>query len=412
MTGSTGSAPITSTRSVNWRGVRGLAVTDRVLTLFAFAFMLVVALSDSREFKNEGLLALLLVTGWTPLLVRHRWPVRALISVVVVEGVRLFTVPLISPVQFTSVPVATMVACYSLAIRRDWRTAWLYGGSAAVVLLVLGSIARPGDELAGNIFALDLVLGATAAGVLVRSRYLRLEAMEQRALLAERTKEEEARRQVASERLRMARELHDVVAHHLALVNAQSGVAEYLIHTDPEAAALALQNLTEHTRQALDELRATVGLLRQDDDADVRSPVPGLADLPNLIGLHRASDVEVSLTVTGEAQPLASLSDLAAYRIIQEALTNARKHSPGSAVQVEQTWTPSELRLQIDSGPSPVGDTGHRGPGTGHGLLGMRERALAAHGALTAEARADGGFRVVAHLPIDPEASPRTQEAP
>jgi signal transduction histidine kinase len=388
-------------RSVRWRDLRGLALTDWVMTGVALGLMITVAASDSRK-VDDGLLLVLLVAGWTPLLVRNRWPIIALFSVVAVEGIHLFAVPLVAPVEFNSVPAAVMVVCYTIGVRRDWRTAWVCGGSAALILLVLGSIARPGDQVAANMFALDLVLGATAAGVLVRSRFLRLAAMERRALLAEQTREEEARRQVASERLRMARELHDVVAHNLALVNAQSSVAEYLIRTDPEAAARALQNLTEHTRQALDELRATVGLLRQEGEAgdESRRPVSVLADLPALVERHRTSGMEVSLVVKGDAQHLPSLSDLAAYRIVQEALTNARKHAPGSDVTVELTWTAGELRLQVANGPSPVAPPEHRGEGTGHGLLGMRERAHAAHGTLSAEARPDGGFTVVAHIPI------------
>lgn len=382
--------------------VPGLTVTDRVLEVVALIFMVVSAMSSIDD-VNDGLLVLLVAAGWAPLLLRHRWPVLALVSVVAVEGIRLFAVPLVAPVEFNSIPIATMVACYSLAMQRDRWTAWIHGGAAAVVLLALGTLARPGGQLAANMFALDLVLVGTAVGVFIRGRYLRLEAMERRAVLAEEAAEEEARRQVADERLRMARELHDVIAHNLALVNAQSGVAEYLIHTDPDAAAKALKNLTEHTRQALDELRATVGLLRQDGEVGERAPMPGLVDLPTLIESHRSSGVDVSLTITGDPQTLPSLSDLAAYRITQEAMTNARKHAPGSVVEVTLAWSRGELHLQVDNTASPVAPPDHRGEGTGHGILGMRERALAAHGGLTAEPRSDGGFRVVAQLPISPQ---------
>ncbi len=364
------------------RNVPGLVVTDRVLEVVALIFM-VVAAFPSFDDTNNLALVLLVPAGWAPLLVRHRWPVLALFAVVAVEGIHLFAVELVAPVEFNSIPIATMVACYSLAMQRDRWTAWICGGAAALVLLALGTIARPGDQLAANMFALDLVLVATAVGVLIRGRYLRLEAMERRAVQAEEAAEEEARRQVADERLRMARELHDVIAHNLALVNAQSGVAEYLIHTDPEAAAKALKNLTEHTRQALDELRATVGLLRQDTDGGEeaqRVPMPGLVDLPTLIESHRSSGVDVTLTVIGEPLTLPALTDLAAYRIAQEAMTNARKHAPEAVVEVTLAWAPDELRLKVTNTASPVAPPEHRGDGTGHGILGMRERALAAHG--------------------------------
>jgi signal transduction histidine kinase len=387
--------------------VPGFAVTDRALEALALILMVVSAMSSIDD-TNTGLLALLVAAGWAPLLLRHRWPVRALVAVVAVEGVHLFAVDLVAPVEFNSIPIATMVACYSLAMQRDRWTAWVSGGVAALVLLGLGTIARPGDQLAANMFALDLVLAATAIGVLIRGRYLRLAAMERRAVQAEEAAEEEARRQVADERLRMARELHDVIAHNLALVNAQSGVAEYLIHTDPEAAAKALKNLTEHTRQALDELRATVGLLRQDTESGEearRVPMPGLVDLPTLIESHRSSGVDVTLTVIGDPKTLPALTDLAAYRIAQEAMTNARKHAPESVVEVTLAWAPDELRLKVDNTASPVAAPDHRGEGTGHGILGMHERALAAHGTLTAEPRSGGGFRVLAQLPINPQES-------
>jgi signal transduction histidine kinase len=395
-------------RFVTGRGPWGLAATDLVLLAFAAVFLMVAATSAFR-FSDETALTVVGMTAavWAPLLLTARWPVTALLLVVAAECLRLVLVPLLDPVEFTSIPVATMVATYSVAVRRDWRTAWIAGAAAAGALLVVGLLARPSSQLAANMFALDLVLVATGAGVLLRSRHHRLLALERRAVLAEQTREEEARRQVAAERLRMARELHDVVAHNLALVNAQSGVAEYLLRSDPEAAAKALHDITHHTRQALDELRATVGLLRQVEDPlesdgpDGLRPVPGLADLDDLVAVHTAAGAVVTVTVDGEPQPLTALSGLAAFRIAQEALTNAAKHAPGAVVEVRLGWSESRLEVRVENAPLPPSQRGHRGPGTGHGLVGMRERALATGGSLHTGHRPDGGFVVAAVIPVD-----------
>lgn len=400
-------------RSVTAQDLRGPAVTYRVLLIVALLFGVVLAVANSPR-VDDRVLAALVLAGWAPLLLLHRWPTGCFLAVVAVECVHVAAVPLGTPVQFTSIPITTMLASYTIASRVPWRTAWLYGGAAAGVLLLVGTFARDGERLAANMFGLDLVLGATGAGVLVRSRQLRLAAMQRRAEIAEQTKDEEARRRVAHERLRMARELHDVIAHNLALVNAQSSVAEYLIRTDPAAAEKALRNLTEHTRLALDELRSTVGLLRQVDETavgrdgvdgpggpDGRSPVHGLSDLPTLVERHGAMPGKVELAVTGQAVPLPALTDLAAYRIVQEALTNARKHAPRADIVVHVDWAADALEVKVvNRAPAPSGPIGPDS-GAGHGILGMRERAAASGGTLSAGPVPDGGWQVSAHLPTD-----------
>jgi len=217
---------------------------------------------------------------------------------------------------------------------------------------------------------------------------------------------EYASREVEGERLRIARELHDVLAHSLTLVNAQAAVADYLVRTDPQAASEVLRGMTQHTARALDELRAMVGLLRQDGDtpgggAEGLRPAPGLERLDELLDGFRAAGCDVALTVTGEPLDLPPRGDLAAYRIIQEALTNATKHAPGAPVRVTLDWGTTELTLGV-ANDRPVGlPSAHRGPGTGHGLIGMRERALAAGGSLWTGRRAGGGYLVSATLPAD-----------
>jgi len=389
----------------------GLGGTDLILVASTITLVIVSGLSEGRSARVSELSVAVVDTAmWLPLLLMARWPLAVLTAVVAAECAHLATVPLLAPVQFNSIPVAVMVAAYSVGLRREWRIAWPAGGVAALVVLSVGLAIRSSDLLAADMFAFDLILAATGTGVIVRSRQRRMLAMERRALIAEQTREEEARQRVAAERLRMARELHDVVAHNLALVNAQSSVAEYLLRSDPEAAARALNDISQHTRQALDELRATVGLLRQADEAadadadDELRPVPGLGDLDGLLAVHRASGLDVAVTAEGEAHALSTVRDLAAYRIVQEALTNARKYAPASSVRVGLRWSDTTLELRIENNAPPAGAQ-PPGAGTGHGLIGMEERAHAAGGTLEAGPRPDGGFSVVATIPLcDPEA--------
>ena len=272
----------------------------------------------------------------------------------------------------------------------------------------------------------DLPILATAFGDTVRSRRAYLAEVEARAERAERTREQEARRAVGEERLRIARELHDVVAHHITLVNAQAGVAHHLMRDNPDAAYQALGQIKETSRAALDELRATVGLLRQPDDdpAPVR-PLPGLTDLDELAGAFRASGSQVEVDWRGAPVPVATGVQLAAYRIVQEALTNARRHAPGAHVRVLLEYAAGALRITVanDAQPGPLPQTaagraarpaGKRprtsqapgaGTGTGHGLIGMRERATALGGAGRGRARPRRRVPVRAVLPMTPPTS-------
>ena len=344
------------------------------------------------------------VLAWLPLVVRTRWPLPVLVATVVVHAAQLLLLPHLDPglpspvgmAAYQPVPVATTVAAFTAAVRLPRRTAWIVGGAASVVLPLAALVGQPDDHLWTDLVMGNLVLDGTAAGALVAGRRERLahEARERAA---------HTQRAVEAERLRIAAELHDVLAHHLTLVNAQVGVADYLLASDPGAARTALHGLAEHTRQALDELRATVGLLRygvgvDGDEVDERRPVPGVDQLPELVATSRAAGSVVRVRTVGERRPLTAQADLAGYRIVQESLTNATRHAPGAAVEVRLEWTGDELRLSVANGP-PARSV-RSAPGTGHGLLGMRERAHAAGGTVTAGPTADGGYLVTAHLPV------------
>ncbi|NUT90981.1 MAG: sensor histidine kinase, partial [Saccharothrix sp.] len=222
-------------------------------------------------------------------------------------------------------------------------------------------------------------------------------------VLRRHSREEEARHRVAEERLRIARELHDVVAHHMALANAQAGTAAYLARARPDQAQRILTELTGTTSAALRELKATVGLLRQPGDGDSPpEPAPGLARLPELITAFASSGLDVRVTVEGTRRPLPPSVDLTAYRVVQEALTNVTKHAATDTAQVRLSY--GDVLLTV-----VVLNTGVLAPmGSGFGILGMRERVHAAGGDFQAGPDTGGGFTVTATLPTGapPEPGP------
>ncbi|MGW1198243.1 sensor histidine kinase [Streptomyces sp. NPDC002536] len=298
-------------------------------------------------------------------------------------------------------PAATGVALYTLALRTGRRTAWGVGAWSTALLLAASVIHNPGlDSLWQHLAIVAGLALAVAGGDAARSRSRLLASAVERAERAERTREEEARRRVTEERLRIARELHDVVAHHITLVNAQAGVAHHLMGSDPDHAYQALERIRDTSRTALDELRATVGVLRNGEAAEApREPAPALDDLGRLLDSFRHSGLDIALERTGRPAELASITDLAAYRIVQEALTNTRKHAGPVAARVRLEYRTDVLRITVeDDGPA---GTGGGGTGTGHGMIGMHERAKAAGGTFTAGPRPGGGFRITADLPLN-----------
>jgi signal transduction histidine kinase len=229
----------------------------------------------------------------------------------------------------------------------------------------------------------------------------------------------EARRIVIEERTRIARELHDVVAHRVSLMTVQAGAAKAVAAEDPEGALKAMGAVEEAGRQALDELRHLLGVLRPETDLDGLGPQPGLADLPRLVEQVRGAGLDVSLATDGVPAALPARVDLFAYRIVQEALTNVLKHAgPGAHTEVRLgadrrgivvevlddgngSEPPSAAAVPFRPAGSPVGDRQDRR--SGHGIVGMRERALLLGGTLDARPRPGGGFLVVAHLPTGGE---------
>lgn len=304
-----------------------------------------------------------------------------------------------------------MLALFWLASGTDVRTTRVYGG-VSMALVVLTGVANNHSTsmvLLRTVGPILWLLLPLVGGGRARLRQAYVESVHARAAHAERTREEEARLRVAEERMRIARELHDVVAHHMAVANAQAGTAAHLASTHPEQSQKILAELAATTSSALLELRATVGVLRQagDPDADSLEPAPGLDRLPELIAACESAGLDVSVTTEGEPRPLSPGVDLTAFRIIQEALTNATKHAGDRAAHVRLAYSDSRLLITVTNEGT---DTAPAAPGGGFGLMGMRERAHSVGGDLRAGPRPEGGFEVATALPLHSQA-PEEHEA-
>ncbi|WP_147263067.1 sensor histidine kinase [Geodermatophilus sp. TF02-6] len=296
--------------------------------------------------------------------------------------------------QPTAALVVSVVALYTVGERCSVATTALIAVVTAAVDLVALALAQ--GEIRDHALSLPgFCVAAAAVGVAVRSQRAAVEAAEARARQAEVTREEEAVRRVTDERLRIARELHDVVAHHISVINVQAGVARHLLTRSPEQAGTALGLVREASRTVLAEMSTVLGLLRTGEDENPTAPpAPGLDQLPALVQTTRAAGLQTALRVTGEPRPLPELADLAAYRVVQESLTNALKYGTGSAeLSVEHLPDAVAVEVRNPVAPEPAGAAG-----SGHGLLGMRERVTSLGGTFCAAAT-DGVFVVHAEIP-------------
>ncbi|MEU6073794.1 histidine kinase [Micromonospora sp. NPDC047074] len=325
-------------------------------------------------------------------LLRRRWPPAVLaLSTVLAVGHTAWTGSLGAAI------LATTVAAYTVATRTSRATAWL--ASAGVVVAVYAAIIIwSGEGLLGPSVGVVAWIGmAAAVGDATRSRRAYIAAVEERARRAEQTREDEARRRVVEERIRIARDLHDVVAHHIAVINVHAGLAGHTIRTRPDQAETSVRHVRQAAQTVLDELAMILSMLRQSGETDAPTdPVPGLARLGELLDSLAAAGLRVDLHQLGSARPLPEAVDQAAYRIVQEALTNAHKHGTGGTAELRIDYRPDTIVLDLGN---PTSDLTAQPEKIGHGLTGMRERALAVGGALTAGAGAPHRFHVRAVLP-------------
>ncbi|MFI9169179.1 sensor histidine kinase [Streptomyces lincolnensis] len=358
--------------------------------------------------RPSGADAVAAAAAFLLLLARRRAPLPVLALTVL--GEVAFTVLASYPSRVLK--VAALIAVYTVARTVRRRIALIAVSATALSLYAVITYATDsaaGPE-AGAVFAWTGMFAAV--GATVRTWHAYAAAMEERALRAEATKEEEARRRVAEERLRIARELHDVIAHHIALITIQAGVAGHFLRGRPDQAEVALGHIREAGRTVLDELGPLLHVLRRSgdettDEAQPAEPVPGLSRLGGLLESLTAAGLSVRHQQSGHPRPLPTAIDLAAYRVVQEGLTNAHKHGATAEADLLVDYGPDELRIRItnalDAGSYPASAA----TGTGHGLTGMRERAHALGGSLHAGAAADGRFRLTVRLPL-PAAGPPT----
>jgi signal transduction histidine kinase len=305
--------------------------------------------------------------------------------------VTLATVALLSngDMQVTASGIAGQVWVLYLVAER-------YRGWLALLLglLLAAATLGPPDPGLTNVLLLGLGVAALAVG---NSRRLRGQVIAERET-ARRVRTEAQREQAAmEERARIARELHDVVAHHVSSIAIQADTARLTTPDMPGEGGRRLEAIGQTARDALTEMRRVLGVLRTDsDDGAELAPQPGLEHLSELLDTARAAGTRVRLILEGQVLPLPPGVELTAYRIVQEALTNARRHAPGAAVDVELRYTADGLHLRVrDNGPGPADPDAD-----GHGLLGMRERAAMVGGSLRAGPAPGGGFAVEADLPV------------
>jgi signal transduction histidine kinase len=328
------------------------------------------------------------VVGCLPLVLRSRLGFAAL-APLLVPGIILILWQLEPGSTVVLIP---MVALYELATRSERRrNVWVaFEVVPCVVISVLPFADDKGELLSVVVRNTALCLLAIAAGDIVRSRR---EAVDR--VVAQ--QEEQAQRRLGEERLRIAREVHDVVAHAMVAINVQAGVAAHRLDRDPEQARSALRAIKQTSGEALSDLRATLGVLRGDDaEAPVR-PAAGLGDLDELAGGLRAAGVEVALEV-GDVGGVPAAVQSAGYRIVQEALTNVLRHADAAHVRVRVARGDQAVLVEVTDDGAGAAANG-AGGGSGSGLAGMRERAAALGGALEAGPGDGGGWRVAATLP-------------
>ena len=334
-----------------------------------------------------------------PLVLRRRWPL-VVLAVTTLHFTRYWAVGQVNEIASW---VILGVAVYSAAAYADRRRArWMCGacllwliGSGVVLSARAGPIGAVEVAAIAMFDALPFLLAWPLGAMMRRLREYRV-VLEDRNRQLDQEREVNARRAVLEERVRIARELHDVVAHHVSVIGVQAGVARRLFDRDPPEAVAAIGSVETASRQAIADLQQLVGVLRRQEEGDDLAPQPSLQRLPELVEHMRQTGLPVKLTTTGEPQQLPAGVELSAYRIIQEALTNTLKHAGPAQAAVTVRYDNGAVEVEVvddGQGPPPA----RQGTG-GKGLVGMQERVRLYGGRLEAGARPGGGFRVYAVL--------------
>lgn len=376
-------------------------LVDAVIAFGLAGLSLVAVFGGATDIGGRDPLSVaLLLLESLPLLFRRRYPVAVL---AVVFGATTAHLLLAATETSVNEGFGSLVAVYTVAERRDRRTsliaAAVVSGSFAALIIGLGGLP---DALSGLIQTELVVWLAWALGDLARTRTMFMAVVEDRARLLEAEREERARGAVTAERERIARELHDIVSHHVSVIVIQAGAALRALDRRPEQARDAIEAVDRTGREALADMRRMLGILGSSDDlgGDGLAPMPSLDRLGELVEQVRAAGLPVELSVGGERRPLEAGVELSAYRIVQEALTNTLKHARGSRARIDLRYGPRILEIEVvdegGSGRHELGDPDH----AGRGLVGMAERAALFGGELEA-GPTPTGFRVLARLPVD-----------
>ncbi len=357
----------------------------------------------------------LLIAGGAVVAVRRRWPVPVFITTALASLVYY-------ALDFPDGPgwLGLFVAIYTLTSLGDGRRSLITAGTGIAVLatcwLVAAADVEPPAAIGWVFFRIGASVMSAALGESVRSRrFIATEALE-RAELAERTREQEARARVDQERLRIAREVHDTVAHAIAVINVQAGVTAHVLDRRPERAREALVAIEQTSSRALQEMRAVLGVLRGTDDG--RVPHPGLGQIGELATEARGAGLNIHLEETSPPPPVPTAVGSAVYRILQEAITNVIRHVGPTRVTVALDYGADAVEVRVtDEGPRGTPATGVAAPATGgdragdgpahpdepgRGILGMRERCQLLGGDLDAGPLSGGGFAITARLPLAP----------
>ncbi|MGC0364931.1 signal transduction histidine kinase [Rhodococcus sp. 27YEA15] len=391
----------TSERWVRWSAQHARGI-DVAITLLVMAISFVVGVTEMSP------LLLVLTLGMTvPLFWRRTRPEW---SAMVVAGFSLLHVALV-PGTLSGSAIAVPVALYALAAYgARWSSATglalALAGAVAANVRYFSHVGMSGTaQFVGAVSLMVFVLAVWAFGDLRRVRTKQLEGLTERARLLELERAQEAEIATISERSRIAREMHDIVAHSLTVVIAQADGGRYSAAQDPQAAVRALDTIASTGRQALTDMRALLSVLREDTRRDF-SVIPGAGDIDNLVHEMRGNAMSIEVLSSGQARELSAGAGLTAYRIVQESLTNVLKHAgPGAHARIEMEWTDSALVFGItDDGRGGSAALIDPSPG-GQGLIGMAERARLHGGRVTAGPKTGGGYSVSCVLPYD--ATPR-----
>lgn len=375
-------------------GLRRVPLTDIALGMAVAAL---IAAGTVRFAGSVGpFAAMFLAASGLALIGRRVWPVATLAVVVLCS---LVGIGQGAPDGLYLLPLGLALFSATDAGHRRVALAAIAVVVGGIVLVELATDRSQVESIRSAVFSVGWLVASVVFGSETRSRRALLQAAEQRAIEAERIVEAESLRRAGEERIRIARELHDILAHRISLISVQAGAGLHLMDRQPEQARASLVAIRQASKEALDELRTTLGLLRQVEDPAPRAPAPSLALIDGLIVGARSAGVIVDVAVDGTPCELPAGVDLAAYRIVQESLTNVIRHARTDSMRIAIGYRPSELLIDIADDGVGAGGTSPSTVG-GSGMTGMRERAEALGGELVVGSQAGGGFRVHARLPI------------